>query len=183
MLGDTSGPSSHCPVQDPSSAHWPPLDASGPLWLYIYLPDFLAGLERRSYFSASEITWELCCSPPTWCLYDIKLKVCAICPNVQGCLGCIACWHSVKTCAGCRKSILIQSCPYCRLGWIFKVNYLLNYTDDFSWGWLTGAPQNKTIKETNNFLHEQSRVKYLSLFLFSQSLDIPKSIQTSKGEA
>lgn len=77
-----------------------PLGSSGPMWPYIYLPDFLAGLGRRSHFSASEITWGSCCSPPTWFLYDIKLKVCAIYPEVWGCLGYIACWHSIEKCVG-----------------------------------------------------------------------------------
>lgn len=145
VTGGTSGPCSLCSVQDPtSSLHitWP-LGSSGPMWPYTYLPDFLAGRRRTSHFSASEITWGSGCSPPTWCLYDIKLKVCATGPEVWGCLGYIACWHSIKKCVRWRKLILMQSCPYCWLGWILKVTYPLNQTKDFPWGWLTGAPQER----------------------------------------
>lgn len=146
-MGGISVPHSTCSVQNPSSAHWPcpcyvlfgpwvHLDPCGPTYLI-----FLAGWGRRSHFNASEIMLESIYTPPTWCLYDIKL--CAIYPEVWGCLGYIACWHSFEKCVRGRNLILMQSCLYYWLGWILNVSYPLNHAEDFPWGWLTGAPQER----------------------------------------
>lgn len=123
-----------------------PFGSSRPMWPYTYLPDFfffLAEWGRRCCFSASEITWGPGCSPPTWSLYDIKLKVCAICPQVWGSLGYIACWHSVEKCVRWRKLILMKSYLYSWLRCVLRVNYPLNHAEDFPWERVTGAPQER----------------------------------------